>query len=156
MKSFFPEVLGGGIMSHLHPRHRQTVEVVDKGSPGSAEAMLDPGDVLFIPAFWLHTATAESDSASLSLCSSSAAEVAAMAIESFPVSFDLSLVTNLMFGVLNFISKCWYSTLGDCEPPLYCPASCLVVHGSCRWSWIGLQDGRQRCAHSIQPRESIS
>ena len=46
--------------------------------------MLAPGDVLFVPAFYLHTALALNAAASVALCSPSDAERAAVALETLP------------------------------------------------------------------------
>ena len=83
-------VVGGGIVSHLHPRHRQTFDVVTEGAPGTLSTVIHAGDVLFIPALWLHTFTALEPSASVALCSPSAAHAAAVALEALPLPLELN------------------------------------------------------------------
>lgn len=56
---------------------------------------LDPGDVLYIPPFWLHTATALDDSASLSLCSASVAQEAAEDLEYLPLPLELVSLSSI-------------------------------------------------------------
>jgi hypothetical protein len=88
---YSPAVAGGGIVSHLHARHRQTFDLVNMGSVGSAAAVLRPGDVLFLPALWLHTFSAlgSEPSASVSLCSPSRAHAAASLLEELALPLEL-------------------------------------------------------------------
>ena len=99
-----PDISGSvGLFPHTHPRHRQTVQVLESRPPRSPSkqdkpagshrsqrlvTVLKPGDVLFIPAFWLHTASAETESVSLALCSTSSAEEAAFALDSLPLPLE--------------------------------------------------------------------
>lgn len=113
-----------GVFPALHPRHRQArrhvspLDATGECLPqGAVVATLSPGDVLFIPPLWLHTAQAltcvmpqaplrgsvmltprcciRSDAVSVSCCSGSAADLVAVALEAAPIPFESAWSTDL-------------------------------------------------------------
>lgn len=68
----------GALFPHLHPRYRQTLSVHEVGM----EVTLKPGESLYIPPLWLHTAETASDwSVSAAICTASLQEAIADGLE---------------------------------------------------------------------------
>uniref|UniRef100_A0A7S2SVF9 JmjC domain-containing protein n=1 Tax=Rhizochromulina marina TaxID=1034831 RepID=A0A7S2SVF9_9STRA len=107
-----------GLFPHSHPRHRQTVELM-LGKPANDSetpvysVLLEPGDVLFIPGFFLHTAFAVSDSVSVAVCSPSAAERAAFRLEGLPIPLEEDWSSSHKAAVLSrYLSELEQMVLG--------------------------------------------
>ena len=79
-----------GLFPFTHTRHRQAIRLLlPESSETARTVVLTPGDVLFIPSFYLHTATALTPSSvSLSMCRTSNAETAAFGLETLPVPLE--------------------------------------------------------------------
>ncbi|KAJ8605164.1 hypothetical protein CTAYLR_000357 [Chrysophaeum taylorii] len=102
---FFLESLR--LYPHLHPRHRQTAKPLDDLRPA---VRLRPGDVLFLPAFALHSARAHARAFSVGLCSQSSALRAANYLEyDVPVPLELEWGTKRKARAL----RGWIDALAD-------------------------------------------